>query len=152
MPRFDPNSHSGFIAWPKHLKNTGEGGMFVYAVVPPTEAFSDDKFIHCSGVDSVYLEYPGRLLEEDSENRVLERAWFPDITLSYEYQNRLTIPLLAAVCLGSTGGAWYDEAAGGSGRYWICTLDDLTVRGISLMANLRDLYGREAQLLTFLDT
>jgi hypothetical protein len=56
-------------------------------------------------------------------------------------------PLYAAVLLGSSNRGWMR----GSGT-WTARRDDLTPEGAALLEILDRLYGKPAQLLTFLDT
>ena len=136
MSRRNPASNTGYINWPIYLKNTGEGGMFVYAVVPALESFQ-----MCCGVASCCLVMGEVLVEEEKE-------FFPHASLEeFRFENFLSVPLLAAVCLGSSGGSFWDGE-----EYWHCTMSDLTDAGSQLVGMLRELYGVEPELLTFLDT
>lgn len=136
-------------------------------------------FEKCCGVGSVRLHYsesligdghPGREDYDRDErgNRIeqTERLIFPDFYneteraetddpleiegLVYrEVQRYFSTHLLAAVCLGSSGGSfWNDE----KGCYWRCTKDDLTNEGKVLLDILEKTYGRQPYILTFLDT
>ena len=138
MSRRNPASNTGYVNWPIYLKNTGEGGMFIYAVVPAQKSFQ-----RCCGVASCCLLMGEVLVEECAE-----KEFFPHLSLEdYRFENFLSVPLLAAVCLGSSGGSFWDGE-----EYWCCTTSDLTDAGFRLVMMLGELYGVEPELLTFLDT
>lgn len=61
----------------------------------------------------------------------------------------VSVPLLAAVFLGSTCHSLWHEA---EGRYFEVTRDHLTSRGLTQYALWQGVYGVEPVLLTFLDT
>ena len=78
-------------------------------------------------------------------------GWLPEMFPGYpdlSPQGYLSIPLLAAVCLGTSGGSWtmHDHT------YWRCTPDDLTVDGATLVTILESMYRRPVSLVTVTDT
>jgi len=167
MDRRNPQANTGYVNWPTHLINTREGGMFVYVVVPMTKPFQ-----MCCGVPSAYLLMAESLIEEDpnagsftdSAGWPLQDKWFPALR-SKDGQNNifsdddfiisryLSCPLLAAVCLGSSGGSFWDgDKDYHDGQYWYCKMDDLTEKGKEIVRVLEELYGVTPSLLTFLDT
>lgn len=132
--------------------------MFVYAVVPATSSFE-----MCCGVASSYLAMSEVLIEEDPEAGLhkggagypLETEIFPNASHDdCTFENFLSIPLLAAVCLGSSGGSFWNGVPSFEigEQYWFCTLNDLTGEGKQLVAMLEKLYNVSPILLTFLDT
>ena len=143
--RRDGSASSGWVRWPTHLTSTGEGGMFVYAIVPSLDR--DDPFEVCCGVASAELRRREVLVPEPGQGNNPERRWWP------RGRGGSSVDLLAAVCLGSTGGSWYTgDLALLNGRMWTATYADLTEEGQALVRALMDLYGRPVHLLTFLDT
>jgi hypothetical protein len=192
--------NSGAVIWPSHLRSTGEGGMFVYAVFADDYSLSgrcatreERPFEHCNGVASAYLQ-AGEVLLDQSEERWLARCrcgqrltlawqqqeecprcsrtvraklsdplyreneerWFPNLArIERDRRRRLkeedlySVPLLASVCLGSSSEAYFDDQRG---DYWTASRQDLTGEGRRLVRGLERLYGRPAELLTFLDT
>jgi len=152
MKRRDATAQTGYVKWPIHLKNTNEGGMFVYAVIPYVEDFE-----MCAGVPSVCLLMSESLVEEDPEagdlsevGWPLQNEWFPRAEMDgCGCDQFLSVPLLAAVCLGSSGGSFFDDE---HNQHWFCKMGDLTWEGINLVTRLENLYGTSAKLLTWLDT
>lgn len=64
-----------------------------------------------------------------------------------------SMPLLASLTLGTTGGSWYQQDADSTRNpYWLCRVEDLTDEGRELVRLLRRLYTRPVWLLTWLDT
>lgn len=137
--------NSGFINWPVHLKNTGEGGMFVLAAVldqgyrPPD--YTRDSFVNCCG--------PGFSFAH-SESLVGIRPKPPRSFLIENATENVTPLLLACVTLGTSGGSWYDTE---NEKLWNCVFTDLSAEGRDLVNSLSKLYGgRTVYLLTYLDT
>ena len=152
MKRRDATAQTGYVKWPIHLTNSCEGGMFVYAVVPYIKDFG-----MCAGVPSACLMMEESLVEEDPEagdlsevGWPLQNEWFPHADMDGWGCGQFdSIPLLAAVCLGSSGGSFFDDERN---QYWFCKMEDLTQEGVNLVARLENLYGTSAKLLTWLDT
>lgn len=142
--------------------------MFVYAIVEGDvylDANAPLPFEKCCGVAATTLTLNETLVDEDPEAGMmldedglqifpLQRRYFPDAhkqlkNMVARVVAQQSVPLLAAICLGSSGGSFYDTEAG---RMWTCKAEDLTSDGHQLLASLEKLYGRPAKLLTFLDT
>lgn len=165
MKRRDGTANTGYIDWPTHLTNSGEGGSFVYLVVIEHE-FDNDEFVQCIS-QGAYL-FDCDLVDPDTtahewdpavqgQKFTLERKLFPnsfDSALPSTDTNKwLSVPFLAAVCLGTSGGSWY--VASETERFvrtWHCEYNDLTEKGKLLFDSLKDLYNRDPMLLTFIDT
>lgn len=143
--RRNGTKNSGFIDWPIRMKNTGEGGMFVLAVVIDESYIlqhpARDLFINCCG--------PGFSF---AHNECLVGVR-PKPPFSFAVENateNVTPHLLACVTLGTSGGSWYDED---NEKLWNCTPSDLSEEGRALVNSLSKLYGnRTVYLLTYLDT
>lgn len=165
--------HNGF-------RTTGEAGCWVYAFwlacydTPPpdcgltlvsddpnstaTRAKLTDRFIRCHGVEQIIaLPQPDA---PTSPNCAV--VYPPELHMQYvgptgnteareaylQYVDDAGAPVLAAVCLGSDAHAWIDER----GNHWWAAREDLTWRGRRLLSTLDRLYGRRAELVTYLDT
>jgi len=133
VKRFDPSANNGFVKWPANLPgfhSTGEGGMSVYALFPekikPGEV--EDEFYNC---------FPGFGIKAN-----IHESPLTDLN---EVQDRY---LLAAVCLGTSGGSWADE----HGIMWTADWEDLQDAGVKILNELELVYGVEATLVTVLDT
>ena len=175
-------SQTGCIRWPRpeeKYKDTGEGGMWVYAVVP---THKKDWFEKCC-VDYPTFNLPnaGPLSNSKSEGWVdlktgeqkwpLRWKWWPgerewdkqsEAWSEWKYTKNeqgkeprkdewltRSRSLLAAVCLGSTNASWWREDNKG---YFVCERKHLTLDGRMLVRALERLYKRKVTLLTFLDT
>lgn len=148
MRRRDPEANVGCVNWPiETCENTGEGGMWVYVFVLAEDR--EDEFVHCCGpattislpMPDVVTSDPGRVYEGAPSD--------PGDETSHAWCNAGR-PVLAAACLGTSGGSWYDERFG---RYWACAREDLTEAGRTLMDGLSALYGGAiVHLTTYLDT
>lgn len=155
MDRRNPDAKIGYINWPEAehgWQNTGEGGTFVVAAFP---CHQDDAFGLCCGVGNLCLVLGEELqeawepsMEENPQRFPLQDKWFPRAKAINDIEDCLSVPLLACVTLGVTGGSWYHEEAG----CFVATEEHLTEDGRALMASLEKLYDRKADLLTFLDT
>lgn len=166
---------TGWIKWPDissgEWTDSGEGGVWVYAfwpcqfseevtkptyAVPPdhelaseTMTFEYDPFVRCIGPEStIALPNPDVLLSDD-QIYPLE-----DVPLSAQDREAdlwhmfdAGVPVLAAVCLGTSGHSYVNNDG-----YWHCAEDDLTDKGQALLAVLNQLYTREPVLVTYLDT
>jgi hypothetical protein len=132
-----------FVQWPIDYETTGEGGMAVFLVVP------EDGWSQCSVVMPT-MECDDVLVN----GRELEEAIFPGSNRYRWYDSGdqvvdlTSVRLAACVCLGTTGGAYRDEEKG----YFQAQVSDLTAAGKWIYNLMRQLYGRDPELLTFLDT
>jgi len=148
MRRRDPQANTGCINWPTNTcQNTGEGGMWAYAIVAPTEDW-EDNFVHCYGpTTTINLPMPDVVTNDSGE--IYENLPEPDDTYPHAWCH-VGKPVLAAICLGTSGGSWHDER---TGDYWACTQDDLTDAGRALIDGLSALYGNvTVHITTYLDT
>lgn len=132
--------------------------MYVFLVVPEKQ---EDSFVHCfSNGAHLVLE---DLIDPDphagepddqlgGQKFPLERKFFPswhDKTIGIDdFRKCISIPMLAAVCLGASNGSWYHPDS----WCWHCTFEDLSEKGRALYSSLNELYGTEPMLLTFIDT
>jgi len=148
-----------------NLRDSGEGGLFVWLVVPEPENASYDCHVDtrvnmtlpdvCLTQQDLWVPYRFRemdaRLEQDARTFLKEQGkeelahWTGRVINSDE----MSSDLLAAVFIGSTGSSIYDE---GAGRYWEASYDDLTAAGQALYQGLKAAFGTEPKLLTFLDT
>ena len=166
----DPGANSGCINWPTHLRDSGEGGMWVHALVlagKDRSARHGDTFVNCCEVEGTIALPQANVCSSD--NRGLYMA--PEVEYGhddYDMQVMTSGPtVLAALCLGTSGGSWSylgDEVRGEYGEYeadmrrrgddvyWQCREEDLTPDGVALVESLRKLYGRDVELVTYLDT
>jgi hypothetical protein len=139
MDRRNGAANTGCVRWPTHLRNSGEGGMSVYALWP--EGFSragdhnwEDPFYRCfSGL---------RIKASVCESPISNLGDAEDAAL------------YGALCLGTSGGSWEWPDAGQDEwpGHWEAALSDLTDDGLAIVTALNALYGREAVLVTMLDT
>lgn len=123
-----------------HLEDSGEGGVYVIMAVPKE---GDENDACCVDV-SIQLTEPDVLLDP---GRVAD-VWGDGLS-GAAHPDRVSLPLRAAVFLGSTSASPWDERAG---NYWCARPDDLTEDGKVLYDALRRANGAEPLLLTFLDT
>lgn len=161
---------TGWINWPTHLNDTGEGGMWVYAfwvsdldsrtiVVNENEpaekiAILRDSFVKCFGPQTTLaLPWQNFVVSSNERQIYVPSEDFPDPKEDRDAFNMAIadagVPVLAAVCLGTSVHSWTDYEGN---DYWSCTEEDLTKPGHMLVASLNRLYGREAILITYLDT
>lgn len=138
----DHDQDPGYIVWPTHWDNTGEGGMAVFV------AFLDDgaQWLECA------IKLP-HLEQHDvyTEGPEFEKSLWPNsrrYTFGDDGDDWCSLPMLAIVCLGSSGGSWRREPQG----YFKATIDDLTQDGRAVVDLLRGLYNREPVFITALDT
>lgn len=152
MRRGDGSANTGCINWPTHLENPDGMGSYVMAIFP-SEGPNDD-FVMCWGANSVFLMLeeplinPGAEDNDSDEYRLLLKKYFPDAHDRKKFADELSIKLLAALCLGSSGGLWRYK----DGRLWACKRANLTEEGKKLIKSLEKLYKRKVVLLTFIDT
>ena len=160
MNRRNSNHCTGCINWPSWLKSSGEGGSYVYAIAAEKD-FDKDEFLECishgahlihdSTVDPDLVD----LHKTDEYGQIfpLERRLFPGVHLdedrSSSVEKYLSIPLLCALCLGTSGGTFYSEDPF---KMWHCQEKDLTEDGLQLVQSLKKLYNRNVELITFIDT
>lgn len=123
-----------------NLEDSGEGGMYVIVAVTEEE----DARNECRVDVNILLTEPDALL---SPGRVAD-VWGDGMS-NVAYPDRMSLPLRAAVFLGSTSVSLWDEAAG---NYWCASPEDPTDDGRVLYDMLRRMNGVEPVLLTFLDT
>ena len=141
---------TGWVNWPVRLphsrwQDSGEGGMWVHAFWPcDFSAGTDlhDSFIRCTGPEAVIALPTQDAPIGDTAATIYDRQ--PD---GKEYLDA-GVPVLAAVCLGTTSISYVDAD---TGAYWQCTEVDLTGRGQALLRTLSNLYSRSPILVTYLD-
>ena len=119
----------------------------------------DDPFVKCIGPETTIalplpdvavssnaddLYPPDRIPEEEGGKHAWHRR---EAELHHALDAGTQV--LAAVCLGSTGRSWFDERAE---HYWQVRYRNLTWRGKRLVNRLERLYGRTADIVTYLDT
>jgi hypothetical protein len=150
------------------FEDSGEGGLYVMAVIPEPEGWKNRCHVDVSV--SLHLSEPDVCL--NSEQRDLW-AFAEDARASHQKQQRasdmlrkqdkdlaahiwqlaswdaFSLPLLAAVQLGSTQHSLWNSA---EGQYWTAQQSDLTPGGRFLLGGLWGAFGIEPVLLTFLDT
>jgi hypothetical protein len=151
--RRDGSANVGLVNWPTQLENSGEGGVYVYAVVAmdDEDSFPTCVVTHASlWVDTLIDSNPqaGEIDAKGDQRWPLEERWFPQEEGAEEWERLLSRPLYAAVLLGSSGGSWVSE----EGNHWTCARKDLQEDGEKLVVGLEKLYGQKVELLTFLDT
>lgn len=147
-------------------EDTGEGGMYVYAVVPRPVDFADN----CTVENSIVLTPPdapvsdirdfwgdpGTAAEERAARndaaRLMDREGFSVKAASVRSLvplDSLSMDMLAAVYMGSVSRSLKDRT---SGAFWEANPGDLTSAGVRLLGQLHDTFGVTPTLLTFLDT
>jgi hypothetical protein len=144
--------------------DTHEGGLYAMLLVLADDEEDDPQ---CHIDVSVLLTTPdarvsncGDLWEPYNQQAARSRAEAEEILRksgnqdAYTWAVRsfsdtaLSVPVLAAIHIGSTSAALFRVHGGG----FEVTYDDLTFRGKLLYDTLKTAYGREPKLLTFLDT
>ncbi len=150
---------TGCIRWPElgsFWSDGGEGGMWVYAFWPTNSAATrEDPFIRCHGpAATINLTRPDFIVKDAGEiydppraPRVVPADFDPE---SGQYMLDVLdagLPVLAAVCLGTTEITFMHE-----GQYWFATDADLTQEGLDVVGALNLLYERSFRLVTYLDT
>ncbi len=156
----------GYVNWPNRTADTDDsfGGMWVYAFwrAEYTEsvdagvdlfkanvaAVHKDPFIHAEGAEHVIaLPVPWRAMFSHSiypTDRVV-----PSVPVTMEniqrgdfirYTLDAGVPVLAAVCLGTSSVTYTG---------WFCQRGSLTKPGRKLLDVLNTLYGRQAELITY---
>ena len=154
----DGKKNSGYINWPTHLTNSGEGGSYVFLIVEESLSDKRDEFVHCFMTSACLCL--GDVIEPDYKDEwdelgqifPLERKFFPNWRnpgIENNTEKALSVPLLAAICLGTSNGSWY---YGHYEQIWNCSFDNLTTEGQNLYNVIKHLYNREPTLLTFIDT
>jgi hypothetical protein len=155
---------TGYVNFPVDSKEyicNGQGGLFVELWVIPTKG----KWMNCCGGQGITSTYGATLVGTnekrnfDNWNEVkkdhklpqrfyLEEKLFPNKgNPDYDYNS---IPLYAAILLGSTGWSGYSQKKGN----WRASFYDLNRAGLILCDSLNKLYGNKAtlRLVTWLDT
>lgn len=126
-------------------RDSGEGGLMVYAVWgyygQEAPSFLSEVSLDMGEVlVSVLGPEAERINRNEIENRRARHRGqeepFPEL-------------YSAVVLLGSTEASLYSERRG---SYFQVTRDELTEKGLAILEGLEALYGREANLVTFLDT
>jgi hypothetical protein len=151
MSRCDPTANSGWVAFPEvgaDISNSGEGGMTVHALIYSSS--SADPFANNAETALGVLLRGGPVFSADVADPGAEL--FGDPANSWDSSSADTCAsfgLLACVCLGSSGGSFWNER---DQQYWAAAREHLTAEGRDLLRNLERLYDRSAVLLTTLDT
>lgn len=127
-------------------RNSGEGGLMVYAVWGYITAPSclNDVYLDTS---EVLVSAEGPLAELISRHQ--KEAQSADVVGGGGDWN---LRVSAAVLISSTGESIYGESFTGSGDYFSVDRSDLTESGLAIVTALEALYGEPATLVTFLDT
>lgn len=147
MTRHDPTSKAGWVRWPdsedgRGFANDGQGGMSAYACWILSDG--NPVSVCCDGLTILMQEaevFVGA--SGPGEGEYTYEGWHRkanDVPPGY-YAD-------AVVMLGSTGGSWYAD----DGSPFKVTWYDLTDEGRRALMALKGLYGREPDILTFLDT
>jgi hypothetical protein len=151
IQRCEPNSNSGFVKWPLHLR-AGDPGCFVVAVFLDDRPFpgGEDPFVRCLEVGNVHISDVESLPLGIERERLwpwdgMARADVPEAAHGNEHVSQ---GLLAAVTLGTCGAAFMLPG----GDTWRATRADLTDDGVALIGMLERFYNREAVFVTCVDT
>lgn len=158
------------INWPTgddRYRDTGEGGMFAYAVVTTADVSLKEA---CTVDVAHYLTRPDVCVSREAElwepfdyhasgstrlhnvRARLEQLGehkFKDSLNRMIGEDELSVPLRAALYLGSTSASLSLADGGG---YFEATYGDLTPAGRALCESLSAAYGTSPQIVTFLDT
>ena len=159
------------VRWPvdvDHVRDTGEGGLWCYALVLAATYPARDPLVHCCGpAQTVALPLPDVVVHDPGQvyppytghgpDPAPPRPGDPEDLRRYTWAireqetDRLChgAPVLAAVLLGSSGGSWWDNRAS---HYWRPGRDDLTPAGIAVVQALEALHQRPVHLTVYLDT
>jgi hypothetical protein len=148
-------------------EDSGEGGLFVMLVVPQPDDWGHNCHVDvnitlsspdvCIG-DQHRLWGEGRRDTVDAwrnqlkAQKALDEAGKGDLAIwALQARNPQddSVPVLAAVHLGSTSESLWDEH---KSRYWRAEKDNLTFAGFVLYARLQAAFGVEPLIMTFLDT
>lgn len=143
-----PGQGQGFVNWPvprlTTMENTGEGGLATYLLLPERDEEGDD-WAQCA-IDMPRFKVHGVVVRGQQD---IERKLWGYSQYDEPYQDRkYSQDLVLAMCIGSTGASWCDDASG----YFKPRYGDLTMEGQALYNLLAALYGREPYILTLLDT
>ena len=104
----------------------------------------------CEHQKRFYLEWHQSDVDKSKPLPLLPAACNCYTLDKFSEKNLLSIPLLAAIDLGSTGWSGF---SGRKKQYWRAKYGDLTLLGKELYQNLKRLYPRsQLRLLTWLDT
>jgi hypothetical protein len=118
------------------ITSGGDNGMFVVMAVPEPEGWTQE----CTVDVSLVLTEPDVCVSPEGRDLWGRESGYPDNT---------SVPMLAAVHMGSSDMAYYDEV---KDEYWAAQESDLTEAGMAIMRALFCAYGVAPVLLTFLDT
>jgi len=154
----DTNTLDSTVQWPApayydeddnsyatDYRGTGEGGLMVYAVWgyygQGAPSFLSEVSLDMKEVlVSAHGPEAERITKSEIENQRARNSGkeepFPEL-------------YSAVVLLGSTEASLYSERLD---SYFQVTRDELTEKGLAILEGLEALYGREATLVTFLDT
>ena len=144
------------VVWPQAVEadfpyplgvwvDTGEGGLFAYAVVE-----ADDELLS-AGRGEGGCVVSSFLSLSQYDNVVGGTEVFDPGDGGEEMES--SVPLLGGIFLGMTNRAlWRAKVGGAGGGYFAVTEADLDPRGVALMAALRAAYGRPVSIVTLLDT
>lgn len=177
--RKNASARTGCVSFPVEdfgiHKNTNLGGMYVQLVAverrSENEEWWEDAWLDCFGGSNTTLDYQEAMVGTDTlvDGQVLyteenEDTWedevsevahatkliFPNFYAKVSKARRgQSVPLLASIVLGSSGGTWADS----NGDPWRCSFEDLDTDGQALVENLKKLYGSKADLhlITWMD-
>lgn len=141
-----------FVKWPipgfTSLENTGEGGLGVYLLVPEYE--NDEGWSECA-IDMATFKVHGVVVlgQQEIERKLWGWSQY-DEGRSWSARRDYDRDMAAVVCMGTTGGSWYDQE--GASGYFKAGYADFTEEGQTLYDLLIKLYGRKPYILTLLDT
>lgn len=131
-------------------RDTGEGGLFAYAVFPKPEKFECFMDVHPTiNHWDVVIAAVGPM---SADFREAEQIFYADMSkpLDERPDNWLeaAVQIGAIVFLGSTNASLWSE---NEAHYFTVTRDTLTGKGVAMMDALAAVYG-EPTYVTFLDT
>lgn len=143
---------TNFVNWPgfsdPEWRNTGEGGLYAYAVWDDVakECFVDT-FPRISVAD-VFIAAHGPLSSDFGE-QYRRYAHDHDYTDYEARDHRHEISFDAVLFVGSTIGSFYSDHAG---SYFSVDRIDLNPEGLRVIETLEAVYGSKATFVTYLDT
>lgn len=120
--------------------DSGEGGLWAVAVWR-----AENRDAYACVVDTApVLPVPDVLVGKNALDRAL--LYWPDRPYTDE---RYSLPLLGALHLGSTPYSFYSDSRG---EYFTVGFEHLTSAMLDTITTLSEIYGVDAEILTFLDT
>lgn len=179
MARFDANSISGYVNFPRHLPSSGQGGTFVRLVVLPVfeedqDAEDTKNWQQCTGGYQHFLfdeTFEGDDLTADAYATLGPMPSHPDeVVVWYDkYQaiedgvvdryfpnflkNRGKLTQADCISIPVHAVLTIGSTGWSDGNGWTARRSDLTAEGEALYRSFEALYpGCEIRLLTFLDT